>query len=453
MNLLPVNSYYKKILKIALPAIAGLSTQMVVSLVDTAMVGRLDEAQYALAAMGLGVLATWALISFFSSLATGTHVIVARKYGEKDYVGCAITLNNSLILGFTIGCVVAVIGVLASDKIAHFFAVDKTVGDYAAQYIFYRFLGIPFFLISVAYRGFFFGISKTKIFMVSGIVTNLLNIFFNSIFIYGNLGMPRMGLAGAGLASSLATLFDFFFYLTIILLPSYRHKFKNFSNFKFDKIIIKMIYKISFPVSLQNVFILIGFLLFVVITGLIGVHQQAATQAVISTLFISFLPCFGFGIAVQTLVGNNLGSGQITRAKIYGFETAKIATYYTLLLGLIYIFLPNIVLLLITTDSSIIEVAKPALRVAGFAQIFYATGVVLANGLQSAGKMVYVMKAEVITNIFVFVPLAYFLGVFLHLGLVWAWAALPVYIIIYSSVILLKFRRGDWYNERIVEEK
>ena len=62
MNLLPVNSYYKRILNLALPAIAGLSTQMVVSLVDTAMVGRLDEAQYALAAMGLGVLATWALI-------------------------------------------------------------------------------------------------------------------------------------------------------------------------------------------------------------------------------------------------------------------------------------------------------------------------------------------------------------------------------------------------------
>ena len=452
MNLLPVNSYYKKILRLALPAIAGLSTQMVVSLVDTAMVGRLDEAQYALAAMGLGVLATWALISFFSSLATGTHVIVARKFGEEDYKGCAVALNNSLILGFCIGCIVAIIGVLASSDIAHFFAADKTVGDLASQYIFYRFLGIPFFLISVSYRGFFFGISKTKIFMVSGIITNLLNIFFNAVFIYGNFGMPRMGLAGAGLASSLATLFDFFFYLTIILLPGYRQRYQNFKNFRFDKTIIKAIYKISLPVSLQNIFILIGFLLFVVTTGLIGVHEQAATQAIISTLFISFLPCFGFGIAVQTLVGNNLGSGQFARAKIYGFEAAKIATYYTIILGLIYIFLPNIVLLLITTDKSIIEVAEPALRVAGFAQIFYATGVVLANGLQSAGKTVFVMKAEVITNIFIFVPLAYFLGVYLKLGLVWAWTALPVYIIIYSTTILLKFRKGDWYNVKILEE-
>lgn len=453
MNFLPVNSYYKKIFRIALPAIAGLSTQMVVSLVDTAMVGRLEEAKYALAAMGIGVLATWALVSFFSSLATGTHVIVARKFGEKDYEGCSMALSNSLMIGFSIGIIVAAVGLLASDDIAHFFAADPTVGKYAGEYIFYRFIGIPFFLISVSYRGFFFGISKTKIFMISGIVTNLLNIIFNYILIYGNFGAPRMGLAGAGLASSLATLFDFFFYLIVLLLPSYRQQFRNFRNFKLDFNLIKTIYRISLPVSLQNVFILIGFLIFVIITGLIGVQEQAATQAVISTLFISFLPCFGFGIAVQTLVGNNLGAGNITRAKIFGFETAKIATYYTISLGLIYIFLPQFVLLLITNNKSIITTAMPVLRVAGFAQIFYATGVVLANGLQAAGKTVFVMKAEVITNLFIFVPLAYFMGVFLHLGLVWAWTALPVYIIIYSTVIYREFKKGRWMKDHSIENK
>ena len=60
MTIFPQNHFYKKILRVALPAIAGLSTQMVVSLVDTAMVGRLDDATFALAAMGIGVLATWA---------------------------------------------------------------------------------------------------------------------------------------------------------------------------------------------------------------------------------------------------------------------------------------------------------------------------------------------------------------------------------------------------------
>lgn len=451
MNLLPQNNYYKKILQVALPAIAGLSTQMVVSLVDTAMVGRLDEATFALAAMGIGVLATWALISFFSSLATGIHVIVARKFGQRDYISCGLTLNNSLMIALVIGVVVAAIGVLFANDIAHLFAADETVGNYAGEYIYYRFLGIPFFLISVSFRGFFFGINKTKVFMVSGTLTNLLNVVFNYLLIYGAFGFPKMGLAGAGLGSSLATVFDCLFYLSIILLPTYRKTYQFFKNFKFDKKIILAIFKISLPVSFQNSLILIGFLSFVSITGIIGIVEQASTQAVISTLFISILPCFGFGIAVQTLVGNNLGAGKSTLAKIYGFETAKIATIYTIILGFIFIMIPQYVLLIITNNQSIIEVAKPVLRLAGFAQIFYGIGIVLANGLQAAGRTVYVMNAEIITNLLLFVPLSYFLGIYLELGLFWAWLALPFYIISYSTMIFIKFNSRNWYKKIAVD--
>lgn len=452
MKLLPENNYYKTILRVALPAIAGLSTQMVVSLVDSAMVGRLEEATYALAAMGIGVLATWALISFFSSLATGIHVVVARKYGEGDYISCGITLNNSILLSVFVGIIVASVGIFFASPIAHLFASDEIVGNYASEYIYYRFMGIPFFLISVSFRGFFFGINKTKIFMFSGAITNLLNIIFNYIFIYGAFGLPRMGLAGAGLGSTLATMFDGLFYISIILLPSYRLRFQNFKHLVLNKNIITAILKISLPVSFQNVFILIGFLSFVAITGIIGTLEQAASQAIISTLFISFLPCFGFGIAVQTLVGNNLGAKKFLLAKIYGFETAKVATIYTIILGFIFIIIPQYVLLIITNDQNIIYTAAPALRIAGFAQIFYAKGVVLANGLQAAGRSFYVMKSEVVTNLIIFVPLAYYLGVYLDLGLTWAWVALPVYIIIYSLVIYLKFNSKDWFTKIPLEK-
>jgi putative MATE family efflux protein len=444
MNPFPVNNYYKKVLRIALPAIAGLSTQMILSLVDTAMVGRLPEATYALAAMGLGVLATWALISFFSSLATGTHVLVARKFGEKDFTSCGKILNNSIYLSFVIGSIVAMTAVFFAYDISHFFAADPTVGQYAGDFIFYRFIGIPFFLISVSYRGFYFGISKTKIFMISGIITNLLNIFFNYMLIYGKFGLPRMGVAGSALGSTIATLFEMLFYFVVLVSPDYWRKFQNFKNLKIDFGLIRKIYKISIPVSFQNVFILIGFLSFVAITGLIGTKEQAATQTIMSTLFLSLLPSFGFGIAAQTLVGNNLGSGKLRLAKIYGYETAKVATYYTILLGLIFILFPKAILSIITTDNSILEIAKPALRVAGVAQAFYATGIVLGNGLQSAGKTFYVMMSEVITNLLIFVPLSYFLGVYLHLGLTWAWCALPVYIILFSASILIKFKFGNW---------
>ena len=152
-------------------------------------------------------------------------------------------------------------------------------------------------------------------------------------------------------------------------------------------------------------------------------------------------------------MGNNLGAKKIKLAKIYGFETAKVATIYTILLGIIFIAIPQYVLIIITNDQSIIETAKGALRVAGFAQIFYAVGVVLANGLQAAGRTFYVMRSEVITNLLIFVPLAYFFGVYLGLGLTWAWVALPIYIVLYSIMIYTKFNSTNWYTSISVEKK
>ena len=89
MKVFPSKNDFAFIMRIAFPAIAGLSTQMIVSLIDAAMVGRIENAQVALAAMGIGMLATWAIVSFFSSLATGTQVLIAKAFGSKkisDYM-------------------------------------------------------------------------------------------------------------------------------------------------------------------------------------------------------------------------------------------------------------------------------------------------------------------------------------------------------------------------------
>jgi putative MATE family efflux protein len=450
MKLFSLTKDQRYILNLALPAIAGLSTQMIVSLVDTAMVGRLPDAEYNLAAMGIGVFATWAVVSLFSSLATGTHVLIARSFGEKNDNHCGEVLNTAMILSFLIGIVVALLVVFFSGDIAGFFAVDKRVGALAGDYLYYRFMGIPFFLITVSYRGFFFGIGQTKIFMYSGVLANLLNILFNYFFIYGGFGFTGMGLAGAGLGSTLATICDAIFYFSVSLMPLYKHRFHYFKHFRFIKEIAQRIIKISLPVSLQNIFILVGFLSFIAITGLIGILEQAASNVVFTAMLISLMPCFGFGIAVQTIVGNTVGSGDLKLAKHYGFETSKIATIYTLFIGILFFTFPRLVLILTTNDQQVIETAVPALRIAALGQIFYSVGVVLANGLQAVGKTLFVMLAEVIANWFVFVPIAYLLGVVFDLGLIGAWSALPFYVVLYSLVIFVKFKYGNWENYKRV---
>jgi putative MATE family efflux protein len=451
MSLLPKKFFANKILEIALPALAGLSSHILISLVDTAMVGRLENAKENLAAMGLGVLATWAIVSFFSSFSTGTHILVAKKEGEHDYSTCKKILNNSLILGFFTGLVFGSLIFLIAPHFSYLIAKDPVVEKLTSDYIGFRFLGLPFFLMIVAFRGFFFGIGHTKIFMISGIILNVVNIFFNWVLIFGNLGAPKLGLKGAALASSISTVVDFFFYLFVTTLNYYRKRYRTKKFFELDKEIVKSIIKLSLPVSFQNIFILVGFLVFIALIGFYGTLQQAATQAVISMVFLSLLPCFAFGIAAQTLVGNSLGINKFKLAEIYGKESIKLLTIFTYSLALIYIFIPETVLLIITNDRLIIQTASPILKIAGISQIFYGIAIVLAYVLQAANQSFFVMKAEVLTNWFIFLPLAYLSAVVFKLNFIITWLSLPIYIFIYTLILYYKFRNGSWKTRLIYE--
>jgi Na+-driven multidrug efflux pump len=212
------------------------------------------------------------------------------------------------------------------------------------------------------------------------------------------------------------------------------------------KDVLRQVIKISAPVSFQNILILLGFLVFVAITGMIGTSQQAASQVVITALFMSFLPCFGFGVGAQTLVGQSLGTGDKGLAKRYGMETARLATYFTTVLGIIFVAFPDLVITILTNDAGVADVARPILRIAGAAQIFYAMGIVLANALQAAGATVFVMRIEVLTHWVVFLPLSYILGVRMGWGIQGAWLALPVYIVAYSLLIYRKYQSGSWLS-------
>ncbi len=444
MSVIPEKSYSKKILSIVLPAIAGLSSHILISIVDTAMVGRLENAKENLAAMGLGVLATWAIVSFFSSFSTGTHILVAREEGKGNYEACKKILNTSLILGFFVGLIFGSIIFLIAPHFSWIIAKDKIVEKLTSDYISFRFIGLPFFLMIVAYRGFFFGIGHSKIFMISGLILNVVNIFLNWVLIYGNLGAPKLGLKGAALASSISTVVDFFFYIYVSFLTYYRRRYKTSRFITFSSNIMRSIIKLSLPVSFQNIFILVGFLTFLAIIGFIGTLYQAATQAVISIIFIALLPCFAFGIAAQTLVGNSIGMKDYERAEKYGIETLKLIIIFNALLAIIFIVEPKLLLQIITNDKVIINAASPALKIAGIAQIFYGISIVLAYILQSAGLTFFVMKAEVLTNWLVFLPLTFLSSVIFELGFYVTWLSLPIYIFIYASILLRKFIEGKW---------
>ncbi len=449
MKLLPPKTILNDIVKISLPVVGGLSTQMILSLVDTAMVGRLDNSTITLAALGLGFLAAWVITSLFSSLSTGTHVLIARRQGQGNPIEVGHVLNNSLILSLVLGIFTAIIGYFYSWEIIDFFSNDKAVVIEGEGYLIFRFLGLPFFLMIVSYRGFFYGIAQTKVFLKSSIAMMVVHIISNFLFIYGLFGFPKLGLTGAGVASFISMIVGWLFFFIVTFSNQYRNKYGYYEKLGYSSKILKQILKISLPVSLQNVMILLGFLVFMALTGIIGTAEQAASQVIVSALFLTFIPTFGLGITAQTLVGQSIGEKNLTRALLYGLETARVGTYIALLIGIIFILFPTSILSLITTNDEVIKIAVPLLQIAGVSQIFYGGGIIIASSLQAAGATVYVMIVEVITHWVIFLPLVYVFGIVLSGGVLGAWLALPVYVLLFSTFNYLNFRSKSWIHIKI----
>lgn len=449
MNLFPDKPAARSVFKISAPAVAGLSSQMAVTVAETAMVGRLTDSTVVLAALGLGTLASWALTSVLSSLSTGTHVLAARRTGEGDMIGAGHVLNNSLLLSLLLGALFAVTGWFGAYYVIDLFSSDPAVTEAGTGYLRWRFVGLAFFLFVVSYRGFFNGIGHTQIFLWSAIIINLASVVFTWLFVFGKVEFPATGLDGAGAAYALANMLGFLFLLAATFLPSYRTTYRYYHRVHVSPAVIGAIFRISTPVSLQNLMILLGFLVFVAITGIIGTAEQAASQVVTTALFMSFLPCFGFGIGVQTLVGQSLGRGDVAMARRYGIEGARLATSFTAVLGAVFILLPDLILALITDNREVAAMARPVIQIAGATQVFYAAGIVLAHALQAAGATVYVMIVEVLSHWVIFLPISYYLGVGLEGGLVGAWLALPAYILTYTALMIWKYRSGSWTHIRV----
>ena len=436
-------------MKMASPAIAGYSSQMIVSVIDTAMVGRIENADIILASMGLGVLATWTLTSFLSSLSTGTHILIAHRFGESKHAELGDVLKHSLALTFGLGLIFGILFYWLSYPLMDLLAADVEVTKYSSEYMQYRAYGLPFFLMGISFRAFYYGIGSTKVFMYSALISYLVNIIFNYFLIFGNAGFPRMGVAGAGLASSIGMAVGLFVFLAFSYLPRYRIRYSLLRWPKFMAEEFLRIVRLSLPVSFQNILILFGFLLFVSITGLIGTVEQAATQVVITALYVSFMPCFGFGVAAQTLVGNALGNKQPQLAYIQALETTQLAIIFTSVIGFFFVGFTENTLSILTNNTIVIETATPILRLVGIAQVFYGAGIVLSSALQGAGETVFVMKLEIVTHWILFLPISYLLAVSTSFGLMGAWIAMPLYVIAYTGISYVKLRSGSWKKNRL----
>ncbi|MBD3165181.1 MATE family efflux transporter [bacterium] len=447
LRIFPTPRLSREVMKPAVPVVVGMLSQTLVNLVDTAMVGRLGAA--ALAAVGMGGVLSWLVLGTMNGLNVGVQAVTARRYGEERWKAVGRTYDNAAALALSIGLIGTMLIAPGMRAVYPLFVDSVAVAEMGQEYLFLRLLGALPFMVIAWHKGFFNGVGATYMHMRVAVLVNLLNVGLNYMLIFGHFGAPKLGAAGAGLASTLATLVGAVVFFAMALGPKWRKRFGylRVSNLRRDG--MWSVVRLALPSGFHDFSVMLGFTAFMALVARVGTVELAAANICIAVMSFSFLPGAGIGTAAATLVGQELGRKRPDKAEEYGWEAGRIGAFLMGFIGLVFIFAPQWITALFTTDPAVIEASRLPLRIIGAVQAFDALGMVFSFALYGAGLNRFVMIAEVIINWTIFLPLAYFLMFVADWKLTGAWTAFAFYIVAFSMTMMLKFRGSAWKTAKV----
>jgi len=439
---------YRQVLVLAYPIVLTMLSQTLMWLVDTMMVGRIGIAQ--LGAVGLGGMLTWSFFSFFNGLIGSANTFVAQDYGAKRYNNIGKIAWHYIYIGIASYAILLIV-TFFSDHVIRLIGSSPDVEKYSGVYMRIRlYSGIGVFT-TFSIAGFFRGIGNTKTPMYIALVANSFNIVANYLLIFGNdtLGIPRLEVTGAAWATFLSSMFSAFLFLIIFLSRKYNQLYQTRSFYRLEFAQIRRIVRIGLPMGVQFFLDNGSFSVFTAFIARMGDTSLAASNAAMTLMSTAFMPLVGISMATTTLVGQFIGASELKHARKSGYTSIKIGFLYTILVVSNYFLFPRQLLSLISKDPEVMELGSKILMLAGVFLLADGFGICANGALRGAGDTRFMMVVGTLYAWFLFLPLAYVLGYTLNGGVVWAWVAAMIYIIIFGITTFLRFHRGKWESIKI----
>jgi len=430
-----------QVLRLALPATAEQMLAMMVGIVDTFLVGHLGAES--LAAVGLAN--QWIFLSgtFFGAVGTGSTALIARFIGAKEPDNANQVLRQSVLLGLAIGVAALVLGLsLARPAVTLLGARGEVVG-LSSTYL--RIVSAALIVAPLMYLGnaSLRGAGDTQTPLRIMMVVNVVNITVAVTAINGLFGVPKMGVAGSALGAATAQMVGGVL-VTAVLLRGRGQIRLRLDRMRPDWDVIRRITRVGLPTGVENLMFRIGNMAYASVLASLGVKAYAANQVAINGWSLSFMPGFGFAVAATTLVGQALGAKDPKRAEQCGYTSYRMGATLMAAIGLIFVLFPAQIMGFFTNDAEVIALGATPLRVMGVAQPFLAGAMIFAGALRGAGDTRFPMIITAAAIWLIRLPLAYVLGVMLGWGLLGAWTAMSLDMVMRGILNFWRFRGGRW---------
>lgn len=434
----------KAVFILAWPVIIEMLLNSTVGIADTAMVGRLQNASVAIAAIGLSNQLVMFSTTLFAAIRTGATVLVARLAGAGDLEGAKKAAGQALLIGSIVGVVFASFFLFFPRVGVRFMGAEPEVVEMAVSYLRFRAVAMIFGIITMTITSILRGLGDTKIAMYVNVTVSLLNVGLNYLFIFGPSVFPEMGTAGAGFASMLARMVGATIMLWVITSGRSIIKIDLKKIGGFHKETIMRMLRVGIPAGVESIMLRGAMMGFTMIVANLGTEMYAAHQVALRVDSVAFMPGFGFAIAATTLVGQNLGAKQPDIARRAGNITMILSGVFMGAVALaIFIFAERFVWFF-TDVPEVIAAGSQVLRIMAFTLPFMGIARVAAGGLRGAGDTSFVMWGTGISIWLTRIMLAYVLVNFFNLGLPGAWIGMAFDNLLRAVLFFVRWTKGRW---------
>jgi len=431
----------RSVLTLALPITVSSLLQRAEGIVAVFLVGGLGATS--IAAVGLGQLLAFVATTLVSGLSVGTNVIVAQLWGARRLQDAGEAARHFLWLSLGLSFVLAGLGIASNRLVMQQLGAEPGVIELALPYSTLIFLVIPCTVLIQVLSSVLQGVGDTKTPMFAMIGVNLLHGLLAYPLIYGRWGAPNLGIKGAAIAVGFAEATG-----ALYLLLRCRPILKTSVRLRLD--LIRSIWDVGASVSGERVVQQAGIFIYTKLVLLYGTVAYAAHQVGLSIESFSFLPGYGLAIAAATMVGQSIGAGKYTRAKLENWEANRLAMAIMTCMGIIFFFFPYALLRAFTTDEAVIELGTMFLKIVALLQIPLALTMVLAGSLRGAGDTRFIMWATTAGMWGVRVPLALAFGIWLELGVYYVWTAMVADWTVRMGLLLWRYQSERWRQIQVI---
>lgn len=406
------------LLKMALPMMLSMLVQALYNVVDSIFVAKISED--ALTALSVAFPLQNLMIAFAVGLGVGINSLLSRALGEKDRQKADAAAGNGLFLELCAALLFVFIGLVLGPAFVRSQTSSAIVADHGITYVRICIGAGAFCFISIFYERMLQATGKTHLAMIGQLVGALINIVFDPILIFGLLGFPKLGVAGA----AIATVFGQFCGAMVSLAI---HQKKNreiritLSGLRPRSFTVRTILSVGIPSIIMGS---IGSVMTYCVNRILDGFSSTAV-AVFGVYFklqsFFFMPVFGLNNAMVPLIAYNYGARRPARMK----QTVRWAVIYAcsiMAVGLLLMqLMPDVFLRLFDASDDMLRIGVPALRTISLAFVGAGYTIVLSSTFQALGKGLYSMFVSIARQLVVLVPVAWLLSRTGQLSAVW-WA-------------------------------